>query len=99
MLAKVKALCVTVGFGLAKCTLQKYGGVTDASKIGFAKLTIVFEKLSDLANGVARLRRASTKLAKGRYATICRGLNFASDSLDDIPDRDRLCALLKRVET
>jgi hypothetical protein len=58
MLAKVKALCETVGFGLAKCTLQKYGGVTDASKIGFAKLTIVFEKLSDLANGVARLRRA-----------------------------------------
>ena len=26
-------------------------------------------------------------------------MNFASDSLDDIPDRDALCALLKRVET
>ena len=36
--------------------------------------------------------------ADGRYAAICRELNFASDSLDDIPDRDGLCALLKRVE-
>jgi hypothetical protein len=97
-LAKVKELCETVGFGLAKFTLQKYGGATDASKVGFAKLTIVFEKLSDLANGVHRLRTASSKLAEGRYATICRELNFASDSLDDIPDRDGLCALLKRVE-
>ena len=25
-------------------------------------------------------------------------MNFASDSLDDIPERDGLCALLKRVE-
>ena len=47
----MKELCETVGFGLAKFTFQKYAGVTDASKVGFAKLTIVFEKLSDLANG------------------------------------------------
>jgi hypothetical protein len=97
-LATVKQLCQTVGFGLSKFTLQKYGGVTDASKIGFAKLTTVFEKLTDLAKGVERLHSASTKLAEGRYAVICRELNFASDSLDDIPDRDGLCALLKRVE-
>ncbi|MEQ1949517.1 MAG: Rad52/Rad22 family DNA repair protein, partial [Bryobacteraceae bacterium] len=97
-LATVKQLCQTVGFGLSKFTLQKYGGVTDASKIGFAKLTTVFEKLSDLAKGVERLLTASRKLAEGRYAAICWELNFASDSLDDIPDRDGLCALLKRVE-
>lgn len=97
-LSTVKQLCQTVGFGLSKFTLQKYGGVTDASKIGFAKLTTVFEKLTDLAKGVERLHSASTKLAEGRYAVICRELNFASDSLDDIPDRDGLCALLKRVE-
>lgn len=97
-LATVKQLCQTVGFGLSKFTLQKYGGVTDASKIGFAKLTTVFEKLSDLAKGVERLRAASTKLPDGCYAAICRELNFASDSLDDIPDRDGLCALLKRIE-
>jgi hypothetical protein len=72
--------------------------VTDASKLGFAKLTMVFEKLTDLANGIERLRAASVKLLDGRYAAICRELNFASDSLDDIPDRDGLCALLKRIE-
>src|SRR6266849_7096941 len=33
-LAKVKQLCETVGFGLSKFTLQKYGGVADASKSG-----------------------------------------------------------------
>ena len=44
---KVKQLCETVGFGLSKFALQKYGGVTDASKIGFAKLTMVFDKLTD----------------------------------------------------
>ena len=99
MLAKVKQLCETVGFGLSKFTLQKYGGVTDVSKIGFAKLTMVFEKLTDLANGIERLRTASGKLPDGRYAAICRELNFPSDSLDDIPGRDGLCALLKRVET
>jgi hypothetical protein len=97
-LAKVKQLCETVGFGLSKFTLQKYGGVTDASKIGFAKLTTVFEKLTDLANGIERLRTASAKLPNGRYAAICRELDFASDSVDDIPDREGLCALLKGVE-
>ena len=97
-LAKVKQLCETVGFGLSKFTLQKYGGVSDSSKLGFAKLTTVFEKLTDLEKGIERLRAASTKLADGRYAAICRELNFAGESLDDIPDRDGLCALLKRVE-
>ena len=43
MLAKVKQLCETVGFGLSNFTLQKYGGVSDASKVGFAKLTMVFD--------------------------------------------------------
>ena len=39
------------------------------------------------------------KLGDGRYAAICRELNLASDSLDDVPDRDALCALLNRVES
>jgi hypothetical protein len=97
-LAHVKRLCETVGFGLSKFALQKYGGVTDPSKIGFAKLTTVFDKLTDMGKGVERLRAASSKLGDGRYATICGELHLASDSLDDIPDRDGLCALLKQVE-
>jgi hypothetical protein len=73
--------------------------VADASKIGFAKLTTVLEKLTDLAKGVERLRAASAKLVRGRYSAICRELNLASDSLDDVPDRDALSALLNRVES
>ncbi|MEQ1887012.1 MAG: Rad52/Rad22 family DNA repair protein [Bryobacteraceae bacterium] len=98
-LAHVKRLCAAVGFGLSKFALQKYGGVTDPSKIGFAKLTTVLDKLTDMAKGVERLRAASAKLGDGRYAAICRELNLASDSLDDVPDRDALCALLNRVES
>ena len=98
-LAHVKQLCETVGFGLSKFALQKYGGGTDASKIGFAKLTTVLEKLTDLAKGVERLRGASAKLGDGRYSAICRELNLASDSLDDIPDRGALSELLNRVES
>ena len=98
-LAHVKQLCESVGFGLSKFALQKFGGVTDPAKIGFAKLTIVLEKLTDLAKGVERLRAASGKLGEGRYAAICRELNLASDSLDDLPDRQSLCLLLKRVES
>ena len=98
-LAHVKQLCESVGFGLSKFALQKYAGVTDPAKIGFAKLTIVLEKLTDLAKGVERLRAASGKLGEGRYAAICQELNLASDSLDDLPDRESLCLLLKRVES
>ena len=98
-LAHVKQLCESVGFGLSKFALQKYAGVTDPAKIGFTKLTIVLEKLTDLAKGVERLRAASGKLGEGRYAAICRELNLASDSLDHLPDRESLCLLLKRVES
>lgn len=97
-LAHVRHLCECVGFGLSKFALQKYGGVTDASEIGFAKLTTVLEKLTDLAKGVERLRLASGKLGEGRLASICKDLNLAGDSLDDLPDREALCILLSRVE-
>ena len=84
---------------ISKFALQKYGGVTDPSKIGFAKLTTVLDKLTDMAEGVERLRAAAAKLGDGRYSAICRELNLASDSLDDVPDRDALSALLNRVES
>ena len=98
-LAHVKQLCESVGFGLSKFALQKYGGVTDPAKIGFAKLTTVLEKLTDLTKGVERLRAASSKLGESRYAAICQELNLASDSLDDLPNREALCVLLSRVES
>ena len=94
-LGPARAAAPASAFGLSKFALR----VTDPSKIGFAKLTTVFDKLTDMAKGVERLRAASAKLGDGRYAAICRELNLASDSLDDVPDRDALCALLNRVES
>ena len=97
-LAEVRRLCEVVGIGLTKFTVQKYAGVTDVSKIGFAKLTLVLDKLTDLARGIERLRAAQGKLADKRYSAICRELGFANDSFDDIMDRKALRTLLQRVE-
>ena len=98
LLAKVHELREKVGYSLSFYVLNKYAGGTDPDKIGHAKLTIVFEKLTDIGNGIERLRRAAAIIGVGRYATICRELNFASESIDDIPDRDALKLLLARVE-
>jgi hypothetical protein len=97
-LAQVKELCDQVGFGLSKFTLQKYAGVTDLSKAGYAKLTTVLERLSDIAKGVERLRAASSAISDTEYAAICGELNLPSDSIDDIPNRETLRVLLERVE-
>lgn len=97
-LAKVQELCGKVGHSLSLFVLNKYAGVTDPGRVGFAKLTTVFEKLSDIVNGIDRLQKAASVLEDGRYATLCRELSLASASIDDIPDRDALKTLLARVE-
>jgi hypothetical protein len=98
LLAKVQELREKVGYSLSLYVMNKYAGGTEPEKIGHAKLTIVFEKLTDIGNGIDRLRRAAAIIGDSRYATICRELNLASESIDDIPDRDALKLLLGRVE-
>jgi hypothetical protein len=98
MLAKVHELREKVGYSLSLYVLNKYAGGAETEKVGHAKLTTVFERLTDIANGIDRLRRATAIVGDGRYAAICRELNFASESIDDIPDRDALKLLLGRVE-
>lgn len=97
-LAQVKQLCETVGFGLSKFVLQKQAGVSRPEGIGFAKLTIVLEKLTDIAKGIERLRAAGNAIGEDRYTALCREMNLASASIDDIPDRQTLQSLLQRVE-
>lgn len=97
-LAKVQELCEAVGFGLSRFVLRTYAGVTDPTKVGFAKLTTVMERLTDMSNGVERLRKAIDAIGVERYAALCRDMNLASDSLDDIPDRNTLRALLEKAE-
>jgi hypothetical protein len=96
--AKVQELCGRVGHSLSRFVLNKYAGATEPGKVGFAKLTIVFEKLTDIAKGINRLRKAAEMIGEQRYAAICREMSFASESIDDIPHRDALKVLLARVE-
>lgn len=98
ILAKIQELREKVGYSLSVFVLNKYAGGAEPDKVGHAKLTTVFEKLTDIGNGIDGLRRAAAIVGDGRYAIICRELNLASESIDDIPDRDALKLLLGRVE-
>ena len=59
---------------------------------------MAYEKLHDLARGVDRLRTAIAKCGAQRYSALCRELNLASDSLDDVPDRATLRRLVETLE-
>jgi hypothetical protein len=99
LLAQVTSLSDAVGFSLARGVLKAVANVDDASKIrDMAKLTMAFERLQDLARGVERLRTAIAKCGAQRYSTLCRELNLASDSLDDVPDRATLRRLVETLE-
>jgi hypothetical protein len=99
LLAHVTSLCDTVGLSLARGVLKAVANVDDASKIrDMAKLTMAFDKLQDLARGVERLRTAIGKCGAQRYSALCRELNLASDSLDEVPDRATLRRLVEALE-
>ena len=97
-LAAITTLCDKVGFSLAQSTLKKYGGTTDLRRLGYAKLTLVMDKLTDLSRGIERLVAGKAALGDAAYSALCRETNLASDSIDDIPDRDTLRVLVERVE-
>lgn len=97
-LAAVRSLCEKVGHSLAQFVLKKYAGVTDPGRIGFAKLTTVLERLTDIGQGIERLLKGRETLGEERYSAICKELNLSSESIDDIQDRDALKILLARVE-
>jgi hypothetical protein len=99
LLGQVKALCGTVGFSLARTVLKTVANVDAPEKVrDMAKLTMIFEKLQDLARGVERLRAAVAKAGEQRYSTLCREMNLASESIDDIPDRATLRQVLQILE-
>lgn len=99
LLAQVEALSQTVGFGLAKSVLRNVAKVEDAKAIrSMARLTQAMEVLQDTARGVERLRGAIRIVGDARYSVVCRDLNLAGDSVDDIPDRSVLRRLVDRLE-
>jgi hypothetical protein len=69
LLAQVRSLCHTVAFSLARNVLKMVANVRDVPKVrDMAKLTMAFEKLQDLACGVARFRTAIAKCGVQRYS-------------------------------
>jgi hypothetical protein len=98
MLAEIPKLRQKVGHGLSLFVLKKYAGGTELESLGHATLTTIFQKFSDVGNGIDRLRGAAVAVGDARYSIICRELNLASGSIDDIPDRDALQRLLARVD-
>jgi hypothetical protein len=99
LLARVTSLSDTVGFSLARGVFKAVASVDDASKIrNMAKLSMVFEKLQDLVRGVERLQTAIGKCGVQRYSALCRELNLASESLDDVPDRATLRRLVQTLK-
>lgn len=99
LLGQVKALCAAVGFSLARSVLKAVADVDDPTKVrDTAKLTMMFEKLQDLARGVERLKAIAAKVGADRYSKLCREMGLVSDSLDDIPDRETLRRLLQTLE-
>jgi hypothetical protein len=69
--------------------------VDTPDKVAADSLETVAKKLEDTFRGVERLRAAIATVGQARYFELCKGLKFASDHLDDIPDRE---ALRKAVE-
>ncbi len=98
MLAEISEFRQKVGNSLSSFLLKKYAGGTELESLGHATLTTVFQKLTDVGNGIDRLRGAVAAVGDARYSIICGELNLASPSIDDIPDRDALQRLLARVE-
>jgi hypothetical protein len=97
MLSKVRELRQKVGAGLSRFVIEKYAG-TEPEECDEQKLPKLIQKLTDIGNGIDRLRRAASAVGSVRYSEICSELNLVSDSIDDIPTREALQVLLSRVE-
>ena len=68
-------------------------GIQDASV-----LSAVSEKLEDTFRGVERLHAATGVVGQTVLAQLCREMNLAGDSLDDVPDRRTLRQLIEILE-
>jgi hypothetical protein len=98
MLAKIRELRQKVGPGLSLFVLKESAGGAEPETLGQATLSTILQKLTDMGNGIDRLRRAAAGIGEERYSMICREFNFPGESINDIPDRDALHRLLARVE-
>jgi hypothetical protein len=93
--ARVQALSAQVGFSLSRSVLMAVAKADTLEKVAADALETVARKLEDTYRCVERLRAAIAIVSQAGYSELCKELNFGSDHLDDIPDRE---ALWKAVE-
>jgi hypothetical protein len=98
LLLRVRNFRERVGEGLTGFILDKHEGGAQPENLDTAALNRLLQKLSDIGNGIERLRKAAGAIGDAQYSAICRKLNLGSGSINDIPDRDTLQHLLGRVE-
>ncbi len=96
--ARIGALADQVGYSLSRSVLMAVAKAEAADQVAPACLAAVTEKLEDTLRGLERLRAVTLVVGQQRYSQLCRELNFASASLDDIPDRKGLRMLLDTLE-
>jgi hypothetical protein len=97
---RLRLLAEEIGFSLTSDVVQRTAGrkSLDEVKDG-AKLTSLLDKMEDLARGVRRLRSAIAVAGPEVYGRKCQELNLASDSIDDIPNREVLRQLVTSMES
>jgi hypothetical protein len=96
--ARIKTLAERVGYNLSRSVLMSVAKVETPEQIPAELCPAVCSKLEDTFRGIERLRAATKIVGQQRYSQLCRDLNFASDVLDDIPDRSALRQLIEALE-
>jgi len=99
LMAEIRSLSERIGVSLSREVLRRFGGAEEVESVrGAAKLTIVMERMQDLARGVGRLKCAIETVGEKSYRQLCTELNLPGDSIGDIPTRDVLKRLVERME-
>ena len=96
--ARIKTLAERVGYSLSRSVLMGLAKAEMPEQVPAELHPAVCSKLEDTFRGVERLRAATKIVGQQRYSQLCRDLNFASDALDDIPDRSALRQLIEALE-
>ena len=88
--AHISEVAEHVGYGLSRSVLMGIANIDEPGQVPPALLAVVATKLDDTLRGVERLRAATAVVGQQRYTQLCPDLNFPSDALDDIPNREAL---------
>ena len=99
LMQALRELADEVGFSLTAEAVRRYTGKQSLDQVTDpAKLTLLMDKLDDLARGVRRLAAATESAGQAAYDALCSELNLPSNCVDDIPSREALRQLVERME-